>query len=285
MSKPDAVSLLATERHTMKSTATGETYEISIALPYAYVRDTASGGPFPTPRDAWHSIYLTDANWHMGMVTEFVRECAWCGRSSDAIVVGIGYPQAETPQETWRSVAAARSLDLTPVRILDGEESSAAWLNRPVKTGGGDNFLSFLKQELIPWVEQTYRADPSKRILVGHSYGGLFTLYAMFQDPTLFHGYLAASPYLQNQEPSVYAMEEEYAKNHTDLTAQVYLAAGELENSPDDPTLTDTYRLGALLASRNYPGLVVKTQVFADNNHCEAAAPALHAGLKMMLKK
>src|SRR5690349_17840007 len=116
MSKPDAVSLLATERHTMKSISTGETYEISIALPYAYVRDTASGGPFSTTQDMWHTVYLTDANWHMGMVTEFVRECAWCGRSSDAIVVGIGYPQAETPQESWRVVGAARSLDLTPVR-------------------------------------------------------------------------------------------------------------------------------------------------------------------------
>jgi predicted alpha/beta superfamily hydrolase len=285
MSNPDAVSLLATERHTMKSIATGETYEISIALPYAYVPDTASGGPFPGTRDAWHAIYLTDANWHMGMVTEFVRECAWCGRSSDAIVVGIGYPQAESPQASWRSVYAARSLDLTPVRIEDEEESGAAWIKRPVKTGGGSNFLQFLQQELIPWVEQTYRADPAKRVLVGHSYGALFALYAMFQDATLFHGYLAASPFLRNQEPSVYTMEKEFAKNHKDLAAQVYLAAGELENSPDDPTLTDIYRLGALLASRNFPGLVLKTQVFADNNHCEVAAPALHAGLKMMLKK
>ena len=155
MTKPNPVSLLATERHIIKSVATGETYEISIGLPYSYVQDTSSGGPFGKTPDAWHAVYLTDANWHFGMVTEFVREAAWCGRSSDAIVVGIGYQQGETPQESWRIVGAARSLDLTPVRIPLQDESATAWLKRPVKTGGGDRFLSFLKQELIPWVEQT----------------------------------------------------------------------------------------------------------------------------------
>ena len=45
------------------------------------------------------------------------------------------------------------------------------------------------------------------------------------------------------------------------------------------------YRLAATLTSRNYQGLVLKTQVFPDNNHCEVAAPALHAGLKFVLKK
>jgi hypothetical protein len=80
-------------------------------------------------------------------------------------------------------------------------------------------------------------------------------------------------------------MEREFAENHKDFNAQIYLAAGELEESAEDTTLTDMYRLAALLESRKYDGLAIVKQVFADHNHCEVAAPALHAGLKMALKK
>lgn len=285
MRKSKRVALTATERHAMKSKATGKTYEISIALPYAYAQGDMGAGPFYKSLAAWHVVYLTDANWHMGMVTEFVREMAWCGRTWDAIVVGIGYPQAESAREDWRKISQLRSHDLTPVAIQEEDESMTEWLKRPVKTGGGGKFLSFLKQELIPWIEKDYRADPAKRILVGHSYGGLFALYAMLREPGLFRSYIAASPYLKDPQRTILTMESEFAKSHKDLEGQLYLAAGELETSAEDTTLTDMYRIAGLLESRNYKGLSLTKQVFADNNHCEVAAPALHAGLKLALKK
>src|SRR5262245_29722743 len=126
-------SPLASERHIIKSNATGVTYEISIALPYAYAPEALSGGPFSKPLTIWPVVYLTDANWHMGMVTGMVREMAWCGRTTDAIIVGLGYPESESPQETWRSIYALRSQDLTPVRIESEELSGTAWLKRQVK--------------------------------------------------------------------------------------------------------------------------------------------------------
>lgn len=281
----NSISILNTERHTLDSKTTGKTYQISIALPYNYFDDIGKGGPFSTRLPAWPVVYLTDANWHFNMVTDFVRESAWCGRSFDAIVVGIGYPESESAQESWRINAQLRSDDLTPVRIPENETAAQESIHRSVKTGGGEKFLAFLKGELIPWVEQTYRADAQRRILVGHSYGGLFALYTMFQDPTLFRSYIAASPYLVDPERSIFTLESEYPKNHTDLATQLYLAAGELENLADDTTLIEMHRFAALLKSRNYPSLSLTEQVFEDNNHCEVAVPALHAGLKWVLKK
>src|SRR5881396_3132374 len=108
MTKAKPASLLATERHTMKSKATGENYEISLALPYAYVPDAREGGPFRRPLSEWPVVYLTDANWFFGLVTDVVRSMAWCGRTSDAIIVGIGYPEGDSPQETWRKGSALR---------------------------------------------------------------------------------------------------------------------------------------------------------------------------------
>src|SRR5262245_14618267 len=100
MTQPTPATLLATESHTLNSKLTGKTYQISIALPYTYTNDNQKGGPFFRYPEAWHAVYLTDANWHFGMVTEFVRESAWCGRLWDAIIVGINYSERETPQES-----------------------------------------------------------------------------------------------------------------------------------------------------------------------------------------
>lgn len=285
MTRPAPVSLLGTERHTRTSKATGKEYEITIALPYTYVHDGLPGGPFFRTLPAWPVVYLTDSNWHMGMVTEFVREIAWCGRTTDAIVVGIGYPQGDSPQETWRAVSAFRANDLTPVHSDEDDKADSEWLNRPVRTGGGADFILFLKEELIPWVEQTYRADPTRRVLAGHSYGGLFALFAMFQEPGLFHTYIAASPYLRGSDRALWTMESEFAKTHQDLTAQLYLAVGELEESAEDTTVSDMLRLAAVLESRAYQGLGITRQVFIDNNHCEVVGPALHAGLRLALKR
>jgi predicted alpha/beta superfamily hydrolase len=115
--------------------------------------------------------------------------------------------------------------------------------------------------------------------------GGLFTAFTMFQEPGLFSSYIASSPSLFFAENFTFTLESEFAKKHKRLPAQIYLAAGELEEDTDSTVLTDMYRFAALLESRKYKGFSLTKQVFLDNNHCEVAAPAFQAGLKMALKK
>jgi predicted alpha/beta superfamily hydrolase len=285
MTKPKQTSLLATELRNMKSKITGKDYQISIALPYTYVDDSKNIGPFDKSLSAWPVVYVLDSNWYFGMITEMVRVMAWYGRTTDAIIVGIGYPEMETPQETWRKTVASRTHDLTPLQSEESEKYNSEWLKLDVKTGGGGEFFKFIKQELIPLIDQEYRTDPAKRILAGHSHGGLFTVFAMFQEPGLFSSYIAASPSLNFAENAMFSLESKYAKKHKRLPAQVYLSAGELEEGSDDTTLTNMYRFAALLESRKYKGFSLTKQMFLDNNHAEVTAPAFQAGLKLALKK
>ncbi len=60
-------------------------------------------------------------------------------------------------------------------------------------SGGADKFLSFLKDELIPHVNKTYPSN-GNNILFGHSFGGLFAMYALLKEPQLFNSYLAVDP-------------------------------------------------------------------------------------------
>lgn len=63
------------------------------------------------------------------------------------------------------------------------------------KNGGAENFSGFIETELIPYIENKYPVT-SFRTLIGHSYGGLFTIYTLINHPQLFCNYLAIDPSL-----------------------------------------------------------------------------------------
>ena len=63
------------------------------------------------------------------------------------------------------------------------------------ENGGAENFSQFIEKELIPYIEDNY-AVSNFRTLIGHSYGGLFTIYTLLKHPHLFANYLAIDPSL-----------------------------------------------------------------------------------------
>jgi predicted alpha/beta superfamily hydrolase len=278
-------TVLASEVRTMKSKYTGRKYRISIALPYAYFNSRDKSWPAEKPLKKWPVVYLTDANWYFGMITDMVRVMAWCGSTTDAIIVGIGYAQDKNAAEVIRDSGAFRTGDFTPVRDKKIEQNDSKSLKRKVETGGAGKFLEFIKHELIPAVESEFKADPQRRILAGHSYGGLFAAFALLAEPGLFESYIVGSPSLWFGDKCVFKQEELFAKRHKKLPAKVHLWVGESEESADFPMVSNTIRFGAILESRKYKGLSLVRKIFADDNHCEVVAPGFQAGLKMALKQ
>ena len=85
-----------------------------------------------------------------------------------------------------------RTRDFTPTHSLrrrEGDDDDPCLKN----SGGGDAFLRFLKEELIPEIDRTYRTKPY-RIIVGHSFGALLALHALQSEPDVFQGYIAIDP-------------------------------------------------------------------------------------------
>jgi hypothetical protein len=278
-------TVLASQVQMMKSKHTGRKYRISICLPYAYFKSRLKTWPFAEPLKKWPVVYLTDANWYFGMVTDIIRPMAWCGSTTDAIIVGIGYPEDKDPQETWREAVARRGYDFTPVRDEGYEKENGELVQRPSPTGGAGDFLNFIKHELVPVIEKDFRADSKKRVLVGHSLGGLFAAFALFEEPGLFDAYIIGSPALSYGDKFTFNREELFAKRRKKLAAKVHLWAGEREEASADTILSDTIRFGAILESRKYKGLALVKQIFTNQNHCEVIAPGFQAGLKMALEK
>ncbi|MBI3504273.1 MAG: alpha/beta hydrolase [Proteobacteria bacterium] len=86
-----------------------------------------------------------------------------------------------------------RTRDLTATHTdvgFDGKPTPA------FKTsGGGPNFLHFIKAELIPHIDSTYRTT-DYRMLVGHSFGGITVIDALYTMPETFNAYVAIDPSL-----------------------------------------------------------------------------------------
>lgn len=83
-----------------------------------------------------------------------------------------------------------RNRDLTPTKdehtpTLDSYSAS--------RTGGGENFISFMEKELMPHLDSSYPTAPY-RVLIGHSFGGLMAMHILINHTQLFNAYLASDP-------------------------------------------------------------------------------------------
>lgn len=156
-----------TETPVLRSDHTSQEYLISLGLPQLYPDE---------PDKKWPVVYLLDANYYFGMVTDMVRSMSWCRMTRYAMVVGIGYTTDAPLEEAWHQVMLWRHLDLTPERDEGTEKSSQEWLKRNVRTGGAPSFVKFLEEELMTLVESKYRVDEKEWTLAGHSCGGLLAL-------------------------------------------------------------------------------------------------------------
>lgn len=93
-------------------------------------------------------------------------------------------------------------------------------------SGGAEQFLSFMQSELIPHIEENHFKS-SNRLIIGHSFGGLFALYALFEEPDLFNGYVAISPSTWWKDKFLFNSEYQNTqiKNHP----MVYISTGEFD--------------------------------------------------------
>ncbi|KAH7132332.1 siderophore esterase-like protein IroE-like protein [Dendryphion nanum] len=133
------------------------------------------------------TLFVLDGNAYGLGATESVRRRRPVEfNQPDTIIVSIGYPTT-LPDSPYSN---QRSYDFQPP-----SNPPAAFPGVP---SNADNFITFIDKVLRPWVRnrQFPNADFSRDALYGHSFGGLFVLYALIAKPKLFDTYLSASPAL-----------------------------------------------------------------------------------------
>ena len=97
-------------------------------------------------------------------------------------------------------------------------------------TGGAAQFAVFLEEELIPYIESKYPADPSRRCFAGYSLGGLLGVHLLTANPQLFQNYLLGSPSLWYNHYYLGPELEKMPPDRLRAIKRVYLSVGEEES-------------------------------------------------------
>ncbi|CAK7203169.1 hypothetical protein SEUCBS139899_005900 [Sporothrix eucalyptigena] len=194
-------------------------------------------------------IYVVDGNAYFLTATDIVRRQQYIAQKK-SIVVGIGYPGFDTVY-----VPVRRSFDLTPpaskglpqwpVKDKDGnEEKDEEGNTKYWKLGGAAHFHETLKTIVIPTVARDMLPglpwDSLKKVLFGHSFGGLFTLYSLFTDPGVYDVYIAASPSIWFNDCALEEHEKTFLEGNVgEKMPLLYINSGSAEEDdvfrkPDD---------------------------------------------------
>ena len=139
------VCLENTELHAFRSRFVDQEYQLQIYLPPSY----------SDPSNSFPVLYLLDADKSFGMAKDILEWLTWSQEIPELMIVGIAY--AEGTRQWWQK----RSRDYTL-----SKDSTRIWGEWPL-AGGGEAFLQFIAQELIPFMDATFRTQADDRVVVG----------------------------------------------------------------------------------------------------------------------
>ncbi len=153
-------------------------------------------------------LYILDGDMTFGMAVGIARYLQLGGNIPELIIVGIGYGTLRKEEGNMRQ------RDYSPTE-KSGKEGI---------TGGAQNFLNFLTNELFPHIESTYRTDKNDRAVFGYSMAGMFGLYTLFNKPETFNRYIIGSPYLLWDNGVIFDEEERATIKFTEINAKVFIS-------------------------------------------------------------
>lgn len=275
VSEPLPYTLKDTEVWTIRARKLERSYQLYVSLPESY-RDGKRRYPV---------LFVTDADYTFPLVRSIARRVGYRGRNlEDFILVGISYALGDTPEFSRR-----RDYTPTPSNL---EKRSDMPGRKPV-FGEAEAYRLFLNDDVFPFIAKTYRVDMSRKIYAGHSYGGLFGLHVLLTEPKMFSHYIIGSPSLWFDQRVMFKREQDYASGHTDLPANVFMAIGSFETVSKEPKnirysrkldmVGDLQGFEKALASRNYPGLKLRSELVSDEDHLTVFPTIVTRGLQWAL--
>ena len=249
-------TVAGSEVRVLPRAANGRLYQLYVGLPDSFEED---------PERRYPVLYLCDGSWDFNLLKAISASLVVDKAIPEIIVVGIGYA-GERPD-----LGRMRRWDLTPV------PAKYEGANYDGPSGHGQEFLSVIENEIIPFIEHEYRGDPSYRALAGSSLGGLFALYALLARPGLFAAYVAPSPAAQWAEDWLLGFEEEFHRSGQPLGARLFMTYAEKEPAM---ILDGVKRFDARLRERAYPGLTYEFRMVEGEGHSGTKAESYNRGVR-----
>ena len=244
----------------MYSNYVKDTFQIKTHVPENYSR-----------QDTLPVVYLLDGNFFEPMLSVAVRQMTRAGKLPPLILVSIGYNSLE-------KMDSLRVRDYLYPASIPSDEMDAP--------GGGNRFLDFLDKELVPYITEKYPNDPSSNVLVGHSFGGYFTLYSLLsyleKGSGPFKRFVSASPTLWYHDFYLNQIPEK-VKHYWGEPILIYTSVGGLENQ--QWSISPLLDFTQAVTSSSTTSIKAKNVVFNELDHMDVAMVTFIKGLEYMFNE
>lgn len=216
------------------------------------------------PTKKYNTLYLTDGNFYFPPLDDTLNKIT----SEQPILIGIGY-------RNFADADSLRNRDYTYPVALKKEELSTS--------GGAEQFYQFIKKELVPHIDTTYRTTPGQSTLMGHSLGGYFSLYTLYREletkNNTFNRYIAASPSIDyNDEYLVHQFATLGISPLHTSNSKVYITWSTSEEG--QKTIDENYNLLMMKFTLSLHNLLqpeaVQTETFPNISHMGTAIPSFY---------
>ncbi|MBL7827501.1 MAG: alpha/beta hydrolase [Saprospiraceae bacterium] len=243
-----------THMHVEYSSSVGDSFEIYISLPPNYqVSKTCN------------VVYYCDANLKSGKHLRALLATSQYNHLQNTIFVGIGH---------IGDYHVLRRRDFILPFIQGGDT-----LARDKNYGQTKRFYAYLKHELIPSIDATYKTNQQNNSIIGHSLGGLFAFFCLFQAEDMFSNYFALSPALWIDKYSIYRFNK--IQGGFGQKKYLYFASGSKETF--NKILNGTNDAKQFLDNMLYHNLNYDYEIWKGKTHNSAVPLALEKILKEKL--
>ncbi|MEO0559804.1 MAG: alpha/beta hydrolase-fold protein, partial [Bacteroidota bacterium] len=190
-------------------------------------------------------LYVLHGDFYFTYGTAYTERLAARGDMPEVITIGIPRSPSDNP------------------RLIHG-------------TPEADVFLRFLEDEVISFVDETYRTL-SHRTLSGWHYSASFTLHTLLSRPDLFNGFIAASIFPLRTETIDFSPLERFLSSSEATKRTLYFGSDDTERS----IAVSTREFGAQLDSLTLDNLHWHLdQSAGDGELTETVYRLLHPGLR-----
>lgn len=228
-----------------------------------------------TPNKCYPVMYILDGDNHFSLVAEY---CRYLSRRDVNVVpemIIVGIPNTN------------RVRDLTPTNSItdyDGKPDTTS-NSRFKSSGGGNIFLQFIGNELIPYIDAHYKTQPFK-IFAGHSFGGIATINCLLTRPDMFGAYIAISPSFWWDKGYLLSLAAEKLKNDHVINKMIFYSDAYEGLSDGKSTFhDDLLKFDSIITQRKIPGLDHKYVCYPEDTHMTEPIKAYYDALRFIFKQ
>jgi len=191
-------------------------------------------------------------------------------------------------QKVYETAQAVSCPPFTLVAISDLDwnhdmvpwDSPPAFKNAAPCTGGADEYLRLLTEEIIPTAEKKITGVPRWRGIAGYSLAGLFALYSIYQTDVFSRvGSMSGSLWFPGMKEYIFSHEPRCRPDH------MYFSLGDKESKTRNPVLKSVQQNTEEIRTFYHSKGIDTVLQMNPGNHYNRAAERTAAGIVWMLNR